>query len=303
MTNLGKEVEIKKKKLILIKFLFYIVLFILPFGVLSQDEKVKTWKTEREYLKYEKSKKYEGPDSWYGSEPSSIKSKDPYSGGSNSSYGSGGGIRYSPQQIQKDRNRKYRGFDRGGGNGTLKFDPKVEEPDPIDIPDVDAPDIDLPDIDIDPPSFSAGFWKVLLFILIFAAVLTLIYLIFKNKKPANKKIIVNVENNWNPEIITKTELELKLQEAIEKGDYREGVRIYFTFILKELIKKGWIIWKKEKTNHHYVMEMGKRPNALVFLSCVRIYDLVWYGDYQIDEEIFEMLKPELETYYKSLISE
>lgn len=285
----------------------YIALLFLPLGVFSQDEKVKTWKTEKEYLKYQKSKKYNGPDDWYGSSPSSIKSDDPYSGGTNSSYGSGGTIRYSPQQIQKDRNRKYRGFDRGGGNGTLKFDPKVEEPDPIDFPDVDAPDVDLPDIDLDldinPPSISESVWKVLLFILIFAGILALVYLIFKNKKPSNKKIAVNVENDWNPEVINKTELELKLEEAIEKGDYREGIRIYFTFILKELIKKGWIIWKKEKTNHHYIMEMGKRPNALVFLSCVRIYDLVWYGEYQIDEEVFEILKPELETYYKSLISE
>lgn len=111
---------------------------------------------------------------------------------------------------------------------------------------------------------------------------------------------MDVENDWNPEVISKTELELRLEEAVEREDYRECVRIYFTFILKELIRKGWINWKKEKTNYHYVLEMHKRENAAHFNECVRIYDLVWYGDYNIDQDIFGLLQPSFENYYKSL---
>ena len=48
------------------------------------------------------------------------------------------------------------------------------------------------------------------------------------------------------------------------------------------------------------MEMAGKPNQMVFMECVRIYDLVWYGEYEIDEEIFEMLRPTLQDYYKSL---
>lgn len=297
----------------MIKWILHIVLFTIPLFVIAQDNKGEVWKSEKEYLKYQKGDKYKGPDNWYGAVPSDIKDEEyipnngygngnynPYSGGSGS--GSGSGIQYSPQQIQKDRQKRYQGFDRGGGKGNLKFDPKVERPDPIEVPDVDAPDIDLPDIDldIDAPSISPGFWKTLLFIFIFVAVIFLAYLIMKNRKPSNQKVIVDVENDWNPEVISKTELELKLEAAEAKGDYRECVRIYFTFILKELIYKGWIKWKKEKTNHHYVMEMSGNPSALGFMESVRIYDIVWYGEYQIDEDIYELLRPELEAYYKSL---
>lgn len=284
----------------------YIALFLLPVFGFSQksSQKEKVWKKEKDYLEYKKSDKYEGPEDWYGSYPAEMD-KDEFASGSAGGSGSGSGyqgIQYSPQQIQRDRQERFQGFDRGGGDGDLQYDPEVERPDPIELPDIDPPDIDTPDIDldIDPPSIPMGFWKVLLFIPIAAAVMVIAYLIFRNSKPANKKVIVDVENDWNPEVISKTELELRLEAAMAKEDYRECVRIYFTFILKELIRKSWIFWKKEKTNHHYLMEMVGKPNQQVFAECVRIYDLVWYGDYAIDEDIFELLKPTLESYYRSL---
>lgn len=285
------------------KIILNIVFLLVPVLYLAQDKKEKVWKNEKDYLEYRKTDKYEGPNDWYGSYPADMKSDE-----SSSGYGSSGnsgsqyspGVQYTPQQIQKDRQKRYKGYDRGGGKGTLKRDPKVEEPDPIEIPDVDAPDIDLPNVDLDAPSIPLGFWKILLFIIIGALILWLAYVLIKNKKAPNPKVVVDVENDWNPEVITKTELELRLEEAMLKEDYRECVRIYFTFILKELIRKSWISWKKEKTNYHYVLEMHKRENAAHFNECVRVYDIVWYGEYQIDREIFELLKPTFENYYKSL---
>ena len=284
----------------LIKHCLYIALFFLPFWGFSQDQKTTTWKSEKDYLEYRKEEKYQGPNDWYGSYPANIKDEEYSNSSSGNNSGYNQGIQYTPQKIQKDRQKRYQGFERGGGDGTVPFDPKVQDPDPIELPDVDAPDVDLPDVDIDPPTISPTVWKVILFILIAAALLIVVYLIIKNKKAPNKKVVVDVENDWNPEVISKTELELRLEEAMEREDYRECVRIYFTFILKELIHKGWINWKKEKTNYHYVLEMHKRENAAHFNECVRIYDLVWYGDYKIDQDIFELLQPSFENYYKSL---
>lgn len=297
----------------MIKHLIHIVCFLIPFALVAQETRSKkeaTWKSEKDYLEYRKSKNYDGPNDWHGSYPADMRSDDGtyYGGGSGSgssgsgSSGSGyqGGIQYSPQQIQKDRKDRYQGFDRGGGKGDVKYDPEVERPDPIELPDIDPPDVNTPDIDVDAPSINPMVWKILLFILIAAAVMVVLYLIFKNRSQSDKKVIVDVENDWNPEVITKTELELKLEAAMENGDYRECVRIYFTFILKELIRKSWISWKKDKTNYHYLLEMQKRPNRHAFAECVRIYDLVWYGEYEIDRDNFSVLQPQLENYYKSL---
>lgn len=275
---------------------------LIPVLYFAQDKKEKVWKNEKEYLEYQKKAKYEGPEDWYGSYPADMKSEENASGygGGNNGGQYNPGIQYTPQQIQKDRQKRYRGFDRGGGNGTLKRDPTIDGPEPIEIPDVDAPDIDLPNVDLDAPSIPVGFWKILLFILLGALILWIAYHLIKNKKAPNTKVVIDVENDWNPEVISKTELELRLEAAMLDEDYRECVRIYFTFILKELIRKSWISWKKEKTNYHYVLEMHKRENAAHFNECVRVYDIVWYGDYKIDREIFELLQPTFENYYKSL---
>lgn len=285
--------------------ILHIGMFLLALFANGQEQE-KVWQKEKELLKYEKQDKYKGPDDWYGSYPSDMKDEEIFSGnsGSGSSGGTygGGSIQYTPQQIQRDRDKRLNGFERGGGSGTLPYDPEVKRPDPIEVPDIDAPDIDIPtpDIDIDPPMIPAIVWKVLLFIIIFIALIYIAYLIMKNRRPSNKKVLIDVEDEWNPTLITKTELELKLEEAAARGDYRECVRIYFTFILKELITKGWIRWKKEKTNHDYVLEMSGKKESIGFMQAVRIYDLIWYGEYQIDEEIYELLRPELEAYYKSL---
>jgi hypothetical protein len=260
------------------------------------DTKKKVWKQEKDYLKYKKKKDFKGPDDWYSSGPSSINSSDESSGLSSTSTGSQG-IQYNPQQIQQDRERQ---FGKGGG-GTLKADPKIKKPEPITLPDVDTPDVDGPDVpDVSGPNIPVSFWKTLLVLLLIAVVIFALYYYLKNKQPSNKTIKQNVENDWNPTVISKTELELKLESAIQREDYRECVRIYFTFILKELIQKNWIQWKKDKTNHHYIMEVASRPKSDLFRECVRIYDLVWYGEYEINKPIFELLQPTLLNYYQSL---
>lgn len=297
------ETVSKKNLLILNKFFVFIVLFVSLFHAYGQsnsvDPKKKVWKQEKDYLKYKKKKDFKGPDDWYNSGPSSMSDAEDASNGLSTPSTGSQGIQYNPQQIQQDRERQ---FGKGGG-GTLKADPKIKKPDPITLPDVDTPDVDAPDVpDVNAPSIPASFWKTLLVILLIAVVIFALYYYLKNKQPSNKTVKQNVENDWNPTVISKTELELKLEEAMLREDYRECIRIYFTFILKELIHKNWIQWKKDKTNHHYIMEVASRPNSDIFRECVRIYDLVWYGEYEINKGVFELLQPTLMNYYQSLKS-
>ena len=273
----------------------------LPFCFFGQKKhtKEKTWKSEKEYLEYQKENKYDGPNDWSGSYSSSLESDEEYE--SYSSTSSHRRLQYNPTQLEQDRRKRNVGYN--GGGGTVDFEPKVERPDPLEFPEIDSPDVDPPDIDfpdIDLPSISENFWKTLLFLLIFVTIFVIVYLIIKNKKHSVKKIFVDIENDWNPEVVTKTQLELRLEEAHAKEDYRECIRIYFTFILKALIRKSWINWEKEKTNHHYVVEISGRKEAFGFMECVRIYDLVWYGDYKINKEVYELLVPNLEEYYQLL---
>lgn len=271
--------------------------FVLSASAQTKSDVDKKWEEKGKGYRYLRDRNYKGPDDWYGSSPSSMKNveqdEQPIQGGSNLSL------------DRLDETREGDENDGKGNGGNLPSDPKTQDPDPITLPDIDPPDIDAPDLpDVDPPTISENFWRILLIIIIAALAIFLIYWFIKNKKPREKKIAQDfVDLEWNPEIITKTELEIRLEEALLQENYREGVRIYFTFILKELIRKNWIHWKKEKTNHIYLLEMTGKPNAHLFGEAVRIYDLVWYGEYEIDRMIFEQLQPVLNNYYKMLAEE
>lgn len=267
--------EHKKQMLILNNIIIYIVFLLSCFHATAQSDLVQKWEQERQGYVYEKSGKYKGPQNWHSSSPKRISS------GTESNYGKGSGKRGKESST----------------SGGLRQDPRVQRPGKTERRASRAPKLKSPNVNV---NLNSSLWKYLLILIIGIAVVFILYLIIKNRKPADEKIVVEIEDAWNPEIITKSELQLRLEEALSKENYRECVRIYFTFILKELVRKSWIFWKKEKTNFDYILEMRSRANSVEFEECVRIYDLIWYGEYNINRDEYQLLLPLLANYHKKL---
>lgn len=284
----------------------YIVLLLFPFVSLGQDQHAKklqkTWKEIQESHGFRKSKNYKGPATNEYVTPSSINESQPITQGQGSTTTTPyRGMPYSSQQIRQGRRMPVNPGGGPGGNGTLQSDPGIDPADPVDFPEIDPPDINPPDIDLDTPNASTDFWKYLLFTLLLILIAVIIFFALRNRTPRNSSIPFEpLEEDLNPATIPKTELELRLEEAMAREDYRECVRIYFLFAMKELITRRWIFWKKEKTNIHYIIEMQGRPTVREFEKIVGIYELVWYGDYHIDKKAYLGMQPELERYYKQL---
>lgn len=283
------------------KFIPYIICLLLPITGWNQTDDSKElkrkWKEINEQHGFQKAKDYNGPSADGYVSPSDINESQPITPGSGSSRNMPyKGMPYSSSQQRQGRNPGTQG---PGGNGTLQSDPNITPPEDIDIPEIDSPDIDAPDIDA--PEIGGSFWKILgiIFLIILAGII--IYFILKNRQPSNPTVPFEpLEEDLNPATISKTELELRLEEAMQRGDYRECVRIYFLFAMKDLIQRRWIFWKKEKTNIHYIIEMQGRKGAREFEEIVGIYDLVWYGDYVIDEEAYRRMQPVLDAHYKTI---
>lgn len=287
----------RKKKSILNKLLLYILL-LGAFSLSAQqprDGGKPSYRKFRKDYKYIKKKDYFGPDRNYYP-PVSM---DEYEYDENEYNNGYDGLKFSPQQIQRSRRN---GTGSGGSNGTKPFDPNIRRVPPIDF---DPPNIKSPDLDSQrTPLISPMFWKVLLFVLGFILLAWIVYMIVKNYKPRNLAVPGNFSPaEWNPELIPKTELELRLEAAMLRNDYRECVRIYFTFILKELIRLRRIQWKKDLTNIDYLIQLSGKEGYIDFQESVRIYDLVWYGEYAIGREEYEQVLPHLEKNYQSLIAE
>lgn len=285
------------------KWLFHIILCFAPLVLSAQNGAKKDqepgtrekWIQLREENGYKQSERYKGPESDYYQDPSSINESS-----SSTGYGSSNGTTkpyqgtpYSPQDLKDGKSKN----DGDGGTGSIEEDPNIEPSEPVDVPDFDAPkgpNIDTPDI-------STNFWKILGIILLIAALAILIYYLIKNRTPQIKTIPFEaLTEDLNPAEIPKTELELRLEEATVQGNYKECVRIYFLFAMKELIQRRWIFWKKEKTNMHYIIEMQGRPACWDFEQIVSIYDLVWYGDYTIDATSYQEIEPKLKEAFQHL---
>lgn len=282
--------------LILSKYFWYILIFCISNAWSQKNEiqKPAYQKFKREF-NYIKDKKYKGPENNYD-EPASMERfeedefvADDYTG-----------LEYDPKDIQRSRDEKnLHGNGGGGSTGDKKYDPKISEPDKFEI---DPPQISPPNIpDVNGPMISPLVWKVILIILGILLLAWITYLIVKNYRYVPAPSQGNFSPaDWNPELIPKTELELRLEAAIAENNYRECVRIWFTFILKESIRLRKIKWKKDLTNFDYLIQMSGKDGYSDFCESVRIYDLVWYGEYDIGENEYLSLVPHLQKNYENL---
>lgn len=274
---------------------------IIALNVCAQQNKAveNTWKKLNKENGFRKSDTYDGPAEGYLS-PASMKDADEQYDAS--SYN---GLPYSSQQIQQSRPKTQPSAGTGGsgqGNGA-QAPPQVIPPTPPDLPDIDTPDIDTPDIDTPDVdfSFSDNFWWYFLVILLILLAAFVLFVILRNRQPApaNTKF-TDLTEDVNPMSIPKSELELRLEAAVAEGNYRECVRIYFLFGLRELIGRNLIFWRKDKTNIHYQIEMSGKPGEADFVEMAGIYELVWYGDYLIDQRSWAFLERDLKRVYTNL---
>lgn len=248
----------------------------------------KDWSDKYKSIVYKKESKYKGPEDWFSSGPNEIKS-------SPESFFETKTERNLDDIIIRNRSGEAQ------KTGTEKI---IKKPKEIKIPEFDPPEINDPDIDLDvdapdPSKISKSTWRTILFILIFSIVILLLYFWLKRQN-FSSKINQIVDENWNPEVITVSELESRLENALKNEVYREVIRIYFTMILQELIRLQLIKWRLEKTNQQYIYEVKNQILRAELRKCTRYFDIVWYGEYNIDRAKFEEIQPHFTRFIQTL---
>jgi hypothetical protein len=281
------------------KGLIALWLFLLPVCAFTQGAQSveKKWQEIRKKNGYEASDKYRGPTkNPYGYPTTINESQQQTQGSPNISQKPYNGVPLTNRQIQRGRSTPSNPNGPGGG-GTTQSDPEIEPAEEWESPEIESDDNDP--LELNSPS--ENFWLTLGIVLLVVLLAFIIYQLIKNKTPHDAVVPFEpLAEDLNPATISKTELELRLEEAMRNEDYRECVRIYFLFAMKNLIERRWIFWKKERTNMHYIIEMQGRPGAYDFEQIVNLYDLVWYGDYELDKSAYANIQPELERHYLTI---
>ena len=115
-----------------------------------------------------------------------------------------------------------------------------------------------------------------------------------NKRPA-------VFASDEEELIKNENLEQLIQEAVDVSNYKLAVRYYYLLVLKKLSEKELVIWRQEKTNEEYVAEINKAHLRQDFMETTRVYDFVWYGNFEINETDFKKVQALFITFTKKIV--
>lgn len=91
-------------------------------------------------------------------------------------------------------------------------------------------------------------------------------------------------------------LQALIDEAIVQQDYRSAVRYLFLRALNALAAKGLIVWRIDKTNRDYVQELAQNELRTRFSELVRLFEYVWYGEFALTKQDFEVAKRAFDTF-------
>jgi len=104
----------------------------------------------------------------------------------------------------------------------------------------------------------------------------------RNRKNVSADIQVSTEDLNDPDAM--------LRNAIRNGNYRLAVRYLYLQALLRLSERKFIEINANKTNYEYVNEVRKHKFANEFASLTLQYEYVWYGEYPVDERLFEQIQ-------------
>lgn len=87
----------------------------------------------------------------------------------------------------------------------------------------------------------------------------------------------------------KENTDQKIRMAIDAGDYRSAIRLMYLNTLWLLNEKQLIRLHAKSTNYDYMKQMQQRKGAKEFQLVTRIYEYVWYGEFQPSEQQFKVI--------------
>lgn len=128
------------------------------------------------------------------------------------------------------------------------------------------------------------------------------YLLFTQSPVELNSSKIIYGQDFAPDEVKLSELEIKINEAKAALDYRSATRLYFVWAIKVLSDEGVIEWKKKKTNYHYVNELMGKSYQAEFELLVKNYELIWYGHYAVTVTDFETIEASFLSFLKSVQS-
>lgn len=138
-----------------------------------------------------------------------------------------------------------------------------------------------------------------LLILIFIIIKLVPYLNEKNIKNRTK-LIINLENPSEDEI-KAMDYDPALQDALKNGNYKLAYRLKYLSVLKKLIDKNLVLYRKEKTNYEYLLQLNGKSVYEPFRMLTFNFDGIWYGEMNINQTLYNSLEKHFIDFDKAIV--
>lgn len=141
--------------------------------------------------------------------------------------------------------------------------------------------------------FASGGLQIFLWILAGAFVLFVIYKLLVTGSPLQRKQkTLEQTPEAEEEVITpESDFDRMIREAVQKSNYRLAIRYHYLQTLHTLAQKNYVQLAADKTNYNYVREIADYNKQNEFAALTLNYEYVWYGEFVIDELVYQKLKP------------
>lgn len=147
---------------------------------------------------------------------------------------------------------------------------------------------------------SFGFLRLLAYFLIIALIVFILYMVFNNVKLEKDVKVSDDAISDEIENIEEIDADAEYKAAISAGNYRLAIRMMFIKSLQKLSYMNLIEWEQEKTNRDYTRELDDNSLRQSFRRVASIYELVWYGDIELDVQRFRVYDSEMNKFNNSI---
>lgn len=147
----------------------------------------------------------------------------------------------------------------------------------------------------------AGIGKIFLILVLIALFGFLIYKLMGNRWPwEGKAQLKEVPAEDAAEDLNVDELQVKIKESIEQRKFRPAIRYSYLFTLRRLDEAGKIKLDARSTNHDYVNQMRAHDPNRSFAYLTNVYDYVWYGEFELNDEQFNLLYKDFQNFLNTI---
>lgn len=140
--------------------------------------------------------------------------------------------------------------------------------------------------------------KIILWLLAIFFVGFILYKLFLSdflfrKNIAPKKSFV--EEKEEEDVSDISVYDRRILKAEMDKNFRLAIRYFYLQTLQILSGKGSIQLSPDKTNYQYVRELSSMPYQNDFAGITLNYEYVWYGKFEISEEVYQKLRKDFKS--------